>query len=551
MTQDKRFFLGRVKLITKVTHVLSVLILDDEKKVSLLIKKLIRWEELNLSFLDILDNGQLAYEYMKSIKPDIVVSDIRMPEMDGLQLIEAAKTISPKTRFILVSGYKQFEYARTALRFGVEDYLLKPISAEELNNSLKRISDEINKEKSLFHFEQQTLQDIEKSKFILYSEMVERLLSDKLKASDLQLDYKLKLNDENYKCIAIRLDSNDPLHYDAKQDRMILEWLNRKCVKESKGLLNEFVCGLVDQKTLVCILNYRYDQEEEIEYFIDQLILPLRDYIGGFNDFSITLGVSDLSKSLIDLRNLLIQSLSCIEFRRILGTNKIIKWYQLNVVHLSGLDTSMSIFSSLESAVININSTQLETVIQSFLMNPKANFLKQPIALMNTAIGITNIVFNLMPDNSPSLQTRQQDLISALKGSNTTELLIDLLISQLTKLLNEFKESHENIARKPIRTAKQYIEANYASNITLEMISERVELNPTYFSTLFKQETGMNFSAFLISVRMDAAKLKLRTTNHTIEMISYSVGYKDVQYFSKLFTTQVGLKPTQYRKLYG
>ena len=120
-----------------------VLIIDDEFRIGMLIKKLIRWDELDMECVDVADNGETALHIIKEEIPDIVITDIRMPKINGLDLICMTRDISQKVKFIVVSGYKEFEYAHRALQYGVDDYLLKPINENELNDVLKKIYNEL------------------------------------------------------------------------------------------------------------------------------------------------------------------------------------------------------------------------------------------------------------------------------------------------------------------------------------------------------------------------------------------------------------------------
>ena len=121
-----------------------VLIVDDEFRIGRLIKKLIHWDEFALECVDVVDNGGTAFEIIQSDRcPDVVITDIRMPKINGLELIAMTREIHKNMKFVVISGYKEFEYAHQALQYGVEDYLLKPVNEEELNRVLKKISDEL------------------------------------------------------------------------------------------------------------------------------------------------------------------------------------------------------------------------------------------------------------------------------------------------------------------------------------------------------------------------------------------------------------------------
>ena len=122
-----------------------VLIVDDEFRIGILIKKLIHWDEFNLECVDVVDNGETAYEIIQGEKcPDVVITDIRMPRINGLELIAMTRESHKNVKFVVISGYKEFEYAHQALQYGVEDYLLKPVNEEELNRVLKKISEELS-----------------------------------------------------------------------------------------------------------------------------------------------------------------------------------------------------------------------------------------------------------------------------------------------------------------------------------------------------------------------------------------------------------------------
>lgn len=151
---------------------LKVLIVDDEVKVCQLILHLVDWEVMNLEVVDILHDGQTALEYIIENKPDIVISDIRMPNCDGLEMIKQAKGAYPDISFIIISGYSNFEYAQNAIHYGVQDYLLKPLRKEELVNTLIKI-----KEKHYNILEQQIEQNKWKSLAESSSEKVKNHLS--------------------------------------------------------------------------------------------------------------------------------------------------------------------------------------------------------------------------------------------------------------------------------------------------------------------------------------------------------------------------------------
>ena len=158
---------------------LSVLIADDEKKVGLLIKNLIEWERLGLNFLGLVQDGQSAYDIIVREHPDIVITDIRMPKLTGLEMIEKVSMSGIKVHFIVVSGYRYFEYAQRALKYGVKDYLLKPIDETELNKILEKVYAEEMQKQNLENKVETLEKDLFHSRHMLHKELMERAFSEK------------------------------------------------------------------------------------------------------------------------------------------------------------------------------------------------------------------------------------------------------------------------------------------------------------------------------------------------------------------------------------
>ena len=128
---------------------LKVVLADDEKKILLLLQKLIDWERLGYEIVGTANDGLRALELVRELHPDLLITDVRMPGCSGIELIQQAKELQPDLHFIIISGYRQFEYAQNALKYGVEDYLLKPLKKEELTGILMRLSDKLGEEAAL------------------------------------------------------------------------------------------------------------------------------------------------------------------------------------------------------------------------------------------------------------------------------------------------------------------------------------------------------------------------------------------------------------------
>lgn len=158
----------------------SVLIVDDEFRIGMLIKKLIHWSELNMECMEVLDDGEKAVQMVHEKNPDIVITDIRMPRVSGLDLIRIiSEENKTNTHFIVISGYKEFEYAHQALAYGVENYILKPVNEEELNDSLKKIAQKINAQNDFELKKKEFQETIVKSNKIIRQNFLKNIIDQK------------------------------------------------------------------------------------------------------------------------------------------------------------------------------------------------------------------------------------------------------------------------------------------------------------------------------------------------------------------------------------
>lgn len=195
-----------------------VLIVDDEFRIGTLIKKLIHWDELNLDCMAVVDNGGTAFEIIQSEScPNVVITDIRMPKINGLELIIMTKELQKDMKFIVISGYKEFEYAHQALKYGVEDYLLKPVSEDELNHVLKKISEELSASWQSEQEQRAFKETVSESRHIIKRDFLKNIIETE---EPEVVDDRVEFQGEIYRGIDIKLDYVDYNKKDKKQDKL-------------------------------------------------------------------------------------------------------------------------------------------------------------------------------------------------------------------------------------------------------------------------------------------------------------------------------------------
>lgn len=535
---------------------LTAIIAEDEQKVGQLIKALIKWDELNISLLGIINNGKDAFDFIKQNKPDIVITDIRMPKMDGLELIRQTKILYPEIKFIVISGYRYFEYAHSALKYGVVDYLLKPINQDDLNNILRKICEE--KEKNLQQKQNETQMQHERyrSRSILHRELIDKILDHNQNTGNLanvNEVYSLSLKDEFYQAVTIKLDhKRADEEYDERQDSLVLEKLADMVKSVVKPNLIDYIITIRESWQIVCIFNFIYENHSALNKSYGLLLSSMQDYIYAFNEYEITMGIGHLVNSFGKIRNSLASALKALQYRIKLGTGRKIN---IDDYNFNNMESPALLIKKHQANIVNIvesfDCNRLKSVIELVFKCVEYNESVEPSIYYELAEEFVKLFFEHVQFNDSEIISARKDILKAIHNRYTLKALQNLLEKRLCELLNKLMEKQSAMVNKPIRDAKLYIAKHYAEKIVLEDIAQLVNLNPTYFSVVFKKETGSNFSDYLINVRMEEAKALLRESNETILVIAEKVGYKDPKYFSQLFTKTVGIKPNNYRKLYS
>jgi len=527
-----------------------VLIVDDEFRIGMLIKKLIRWDEFHMECADVVDNGETAFQIVQSKRPDVIITDIRMPKIDGLELIRMTRELYRDMKFIVISGYKEFEYAHRALQYEVNDYLLKPINENELNEVLKKIYEELESREQQYMERIELQETVSESRHIIKRDFLKNIIEQEDEAEiD---DFRVCLEGEIYRGIDIKLDYVDYHKSDKKQDRLTVE----RIVSIVEGILKtEAEEVLVCEKEnlhIYCLFNYDYSKAKTIRNSINDILSVIKEYLIGFEQYEVTIGIGKEKTEFSEIRFSIKEAYCAVGNRIKLGTGRLI--YADSIVHTpkeeamdkieeywNGILASMEIFSreNLEQCINGIYS--------DYMLREDMDF-SYCYEIADNLISFFFEHSGMRQEESRQLQRRLQ---SNCQHCYSLAGLKKLLKESLGGYLDDSRIATEAESTRPIRQAQQYIDEHFDEKIVLEDIAEIIGLNPVYFSVLFKKETGINFSAYLLNIRMEKAKEMLRSSNETIAAIAEQVGYKDSRYFSQMFTKTVGVKPALYRKLHS
>lgn len=528
-----------------------VLIVDDEFRIGMLIKKLICWDEFNMECVDVVDNGETAFQIVRTNHPDVIITDIRMPKINGLDLISMTKELYKDTKFVVISGYKEFEYAHRALQYGVEDYLLKPVNESELNKVMKKICTELTakQQQSLERIELQ--ETVSKSQHIIKRDFLKNIIEQE-DAVEVE-DSRVLLEGEIYRGIDIKLDYVDYNKSDKKQDQLTVE----RIVAIVEGILRteaeEVLICEKENLHIYCLFNYDYSKAKIIRNNINDILSEIKEYLIGFEQYEVTIGVGTERTEFGEIRFSIKEAHRAVGNRIKLGTGRLI--YADSIIRTNRTDKTMGMTEEQRDHVLTSIETYSREHLEQCVNEIYSDFILRDDLDFTSCYEIANELVTYFFEHIDVQQDESRQMRRKLQADcqhcYSITALKNLLKTRLGELLDASREATEAESAKPIRQAQQYIEEHYGEKIVLEDLAEVVGLNPVYFSVLFKKETGINFSSYLVNVRMDKAKDMIRNTNETIAAIAESVGYKDSRYFSQTFTKTVGVKPALYRKLHS
>lgn len=519
---------------------LSVIIADDEQEVIHLCRMLI---EYPVNIIAEAHDGVELLNLIEKLQPDLVITDICMPGINGIELIRKVKSTHPNIHFIIMSGYTEFEYIHQALRLGVWDYLLKPIQKAELNNLLKKLDDYVNTNDRI-------KENLKKSIEILRENYLHSILMQASNVAIPEVDGEPVLSlDGRPAQFMIFMVENQFSAFDEKNwssehhSELFLEQIKQYGIQESE----EFV-SLREQECYYYLLVYRENYtDEENKAFVKKIFSEMRFYNDQNRFVSFSCGVSRLKTGeTASLPELLRQARTALSWK--------VEEYD-DLLHIYSVKKEK--FSEKEA--VHINEDLLKNALQSMdetcLMDAAdkiwdENYTGRPgegMALLEAFGIVCEHIWNQM-DLAFDRRSFCGNIYSCTKSPKQ---LRQNIRKALTVLLKEYKEAMTTKESSTVLKAKQYVEKNYGEQVTLNDIAKYVCLSPAYFSAIFKTETGMGFVKYLQHVRIEKAKVLLRESHMSIEAIARQVGYNDIRYFKQLFKNETNVTPKEYRKFYS
>lgn len=535
---------------------MRVLIVDDEIKVCQLICHLVKWDEFGMEVIGMVNDGGKAYDIICEQEPDIVITDIRMPGLGGIDLVEKVQQKISDIYFVIISGYSQFEYARQAVKLGVEDYLLKPIKKKELEAVLKKISSKHTKSN-----EDKTEKEILKTELLQTREQIKNnllmsMLMDNtgeigfLSKEEIQRKYGCTLRGQyNYLIVAHFFENT--VENSSDEYGFVLEKIQKNLRDKLEKHCLE-ILSVIHDREVVCLMNMDSPSEETVKQLLKKANIEISSIREIYPEAKVAYGAGALKENLRNYRETL-ERIHIALLGRFENEEKYLFWEEKQIPGKSGVQNIISpdIRKRMLSEIELLNGEAVAQIVQSTGQEMKT-VLSDGKLIYDCYRELINL-FLLGIDNYVKLEIKPS-FEYFMKGISTFYSLrhvMGWLEGEFRIFINKYEQDQKDAEAKPIRLAKQYIKEHYGETVSLEIISRYVGLNPAYFSSVFKKTTNQNFMDYVTEVRVENAKTLLMRTDKEVADIAECVGYSDVKYFSKIFKKNAGLSPSEFRKLYG
>lgn len=534
---------------------LSVFIADDDRIIRKGLVKIIDNNMKEFKIVGEAANGSAALEKIKELKPDILVTDIKMPVMDGIELINNIKKLSLKTRSIVLSGFDDYKFIRETFKNGAVDYILKPIDNKILFQLLEKIKEDIENETYEREKEEKYKNRIKESTSFLKEKFLNEILKDEYisdkyfneRASELNI-----LTKGSFYLVIIDVDDFFKKHQDEKNEIIYLNNAKSVVYNLLKDLekIHIIVCKIDDR---IVVLFSSYDSNAYFNYLmLDNALNEIRDKVSKKIDSTISIGISKKFDDLHKVGDGYIQAETALKSRFYYGKNHTYV-YSKETIFLHEFDYKMveMLVSSILSEVELCNKIKVKISVEKFMKfvyEKKLDPDKFRKLLLNVIVRISSNIsdFQYISDK---IEGADKNIIYYIQEINTYDELKDYFITKLQYAAEEIDKLRRERGTKIIEKAKKYIQDNYKEEITLKEVANHVYLNSNYFSELFKNEVGENFIEYLIETRINASRELLKENKLKIYEIAEMVGYKEPVSFSRAFKKVVGVSPKEYIQL--
>lgn len=529
-----------------------ILIVDDEEMIRQGLSQIVDWKEIGFEIAGTARNGSIAIDIIQKEHVDVVILDIKMPKMNGLEVSRYLYENFPEIKIVILSGYAEFEYAQKTINYNVFSYLLKPSRKDTIKELFLRLKDEMDNERI-----ESNLQS--KGEYLEIKNLISNLIGESGSKDEQSLTQAQKNWLENHckiedgvfvsgilLCALSDCNALEPLYADSSYEFDALDSLNREIIN-AYGFDKE-VFSFIDNEYRLCI--FFQETESGFSIFLHKLFSFLQEYSknNGTTPIKYSLGekaasLEDLHESYKEAQNILSDAFEA-DFDKIM-TIENVKHFETDPLKIDTDKVAEEILKGLKKNNRNIIKNAVDNLL-SFLADSGIKN-KNAIHSKIDELLITLIEQTIENKARINFPIKISNLLGSIESIDSFECLSKFLHLLFERTTLSSHSDDNDIGNVLIKIAIDKINSDLGRPHSLDSISEALDITPSYLSKLFKNETGINFKDYLMNRRLVKAQLLLKSSKYKIYEISRMVGFNDSHYFSKVFKKQTGFYPSDYR----
>lgn len=535
---------------------IKVFLVEDEMVIRRGIKNSIDWEKEGYIFCGEASDGELAYPMIIKEKPDILITDIRMPFMDGLELCKLVKKELPNIKILILSGYDEFDYAKEAIRLGVTEYLLKPISSGKLLEALNGVSESIRREKEDKDLVRKYMEEMRENTEHEKQKFFEQMIAGNLSMADALetgKKYEMNLSAGMYNLLLFRFTLGEE---NRKSGELLgeAEYAIEKLTERLEYVF-EFQRGVEGWAFLLMA-----DNEEQMSERVKELSKDLEEIMKNDSTIAYFGGIGQPVARLRELEESFREAERALAARFTMELNRIISVEDIRMaqnvdtlddIEITSFGEIEKTRTMLEKFLNNGAEDEIDEFVDVYINELPEENLKS-VLMRQYIIMDAYIVMMSFCEKIEGIEGEMQAQSEELKNSMKTIQTLEEIKNYIRMLLKKIIGVRDTISGRRysdiIEIAKDQIRKTYMSDeISLNTIAAEVGMSPSYFSSIFSKEMGKTFVEYLTEIRMDRAKELLMCSSMKTSEIGYEVGYKDPHYFSYIFKKTQNCTPKEFR----
>lgn len=515
-----------------------IVLIDDEPQIRKGLAALIPWDEYGIEIVGEAGNGKTALELLERLHPEIAIADIRMPYSDGLELLEQARKLSAPPKFIMLSGFDQFDYVRKAMQLGAQNYLLKPVDPTELKTTIQEtvaaLDDEAAKK-----------QQFKESMKALMNNTLNRLLTNQIEVRELRekcqlLDITLRCNHMAVGIIRPLFDNHD----------VTLRWIMFQSLEICREQVNRYltaypVADMSDNIALI-IKNPNAQQDgQALMHMLERCAAQIKAALG----VDCVTALGSTAKSFKELPESYQAALRILDYRQMWGN---LELKPAEIASMCQAVTAVFDPEHLTQLLAQGQPSELETLVQDFFCRTLPE---------NRIANLSLIKFHLIELVTCAMQAARKcyvpeaelarmkaEVYDNLRSTSSLPALQRLMAQMLLQLSEQIQHIATGSYSQRVQYAVQYIHRHYNDcNLSLKTLAAKLSINSAYLGRQFSQETGAFFSDYLNNIRIQHARQLLNTTPMKVAEVAERVGFVNVSYFSTIYKKITGERPGRSR----